>query len=113
MTYTRRDFGRLALTSMPVAVAALARTSLLHAAEKPNSKFKGVQIGVITAYSYHNMPGDPASVLSYLLQNGVNATEMMDTQEQFAGAPAPPPTSRRPSRVRRTCKSAPRIRRSC
>jgi sugar phosphate isomerase/epimerase len=91
MTYSRRNFGKLALTSLPVAAAAFTHPSLLLAAEKPNSKFNGVQIGVITAYSYHNMPGDAASVLSYLVQNGVSATEMENTQEQYAGAPKPPP----------------------
>ena len=44
MTFTRRDFGRL---------AAAASTAGLHA--KPNSKFDGVQVGVIT-YSFRALP---------------------------------------------------------
>ena len=49
MRFTRRDFGKLALTGLP-ATAALARiraTSLV-AAERPTSVVNGVQLGVIT-----------------------------------------------------------------
>ena len=45
MSYSRRDFGKLALAAAPFAQAYAAI----------NSKFKGVQIGAIT-YSFRSMP---------------------------------------------------------
>ena len=49
MDYTRREFGKLALASLPVA--ALYETPLFGAAlaqAKPNSLISGVQVGTIT-----------------------------------------------------------------
>jgi sugar phosphate isomerase/epimerase len=61
-----------------VAAAALA---------KPNSKFGGVQIGVIT-YSYRTLPGSAEDVLKYVLESGISSIELMsDPAEQYAGAP--------------------------
>ena len=54
----------------------------------PNSKFNGVQIGVIT-YSYRSLPGTAEDLLKYILQCGISSVELMgDAAEQFAGAPA-------------------------
>jgi hypothetical protein len=53
MSYTRREFGRLALAGLPAA-AILGRTESIlgaFAQSKPNSLIDGVQIGTIT-YSY-------------------------------------------------------------
>ena len=81
MILTRRDIGRL-------AVAAAAGTSL-RAAEKPDSNFAGVQIGVIT-YSFRELPGSADEVLGYCLKCGVSAIELMSTvAEGYAGAPVP------------------------
>jgi hypothetical protein len=100
MTYTRRQFGKLAMTSLPIAAAAISNPAQLFAAAKPNSKFNGVQIGVITAYSYHNMPNDIDSILKYMVRDNINATEMeIPVQETWAGAPPPPP---RPQTIRST-----------
>ncbi len=64
---------------------------------KPNSVFKGVQIGVIT-YSFRSMPGSAEQLLQYCLDSNVSAIELMgDPAEQFAGAPAGPPFPRRGS----------------
>lgn len=91
MTYSRRQFGKLALTSFPVAAAALADPRRLMAADKPDSKFNGVQIGVITPYSYHNMPNDADSLLRLIVEDGINATEIQcPPVEEWAGAPAEP-----------------------
>jgi len=52
MAMTRREFGRLAVVGLPAA--AFIENPLFNsvfAQAKPNSKFGGVQIGVIT-YSY-------------------------------------------------------------
>ena len=85
MAITRRDFGRLAA----VASAATAlHSSALLAQSKPDSKFGGVQIGVITPYSYHNLPNDAESLLKFMVADNINATEIQSPPvEEWAGAP--------------------------
>ena len=58
------------------------------AAQKPNSKFGGVQIGAIT-YSYRQMPDQTLEgILNYTLQSGINSVELLGgTVEQYAGIP--------------------------
>jgi sugar phosphate isomerase/epimerase len=79
MSLTRRQFGKLALTGGPAV--ALVHTPLLRAfaaQTRPNSRFGGVQIGVIT-YSYRSMPDQSApATLRYVLESGINAIELMD-----------------------------------
>ena len=80
MDLTRRDLSKLALAAIP-ASKLLAR---------PNSKFDGVQIGVIT-YSYRSMPGanDAESLLKYIVDSGVSGIELMGpAAEIYAGSPA-------------------------
>jgi sugar phosphate isomerase/epimerase len=77
---TRRDLGKLALAAIP-ASKLLA---------KPNSKFDGVQIGVIT-YSYRSMPGanDAEALLKYIVDSGISGIELMGpAAEIYAGSPA-------------------------
>ena len=92
MNYSRRDLGKLALAVPAVALfdRPLFGSGLLQA--KPNSKFNGVQVGVIT-YSYRQMPDQSAeATLKYILDSGISAVELMDTPaELFAGKPAAPP----------------------
>ncbi len=81
MIYTRRHVGRIALAALPAA--------RLLCASKPNSKFGGVQIGVIAPYSFHGMPGDAESLLQDMVELGINACELQNPPaEAFAGAPA-------------------------
>ena len=91
MSYTRREFGKLALAGLPAA-AMLGRGESIFGAfaqAKPNSNFNGVQIGTIT-YSYRNMPDQSAeAVLKYVLDSGISAIELMGgSAESFAGAPS-------------------------
>ncbi len=99
MLYTRRDFGKIAL-------AAGAAGTL--AARKPDSKFGGVQIGVIT-YSFRALPGSAEETLKYCVECGISGIELMsNVAESYAGAPAqagrpfgpggggPPPGAGRP-----------------
>jgi sugar phosphate isomerase/epimerase len=80
MNYTRRDVGKIALAALPVARLAAA---------KPNSKFAGVQVGVISPYSFHGMPSDAGSLLKDMVELGINACELQSPPaEQFAGAPS-------------------------
>jgi sugar phosphate isomerase/epimerase len=90
MSYTRREFGKLALAGLPAA-AVLARTEGIFAAfaqAKPNSLINGVQIGAIT-YSYRSMPDQSAeATLKYIVDSGISAIELMGGPvESFAGAP--------------------------
>lgn len=56
-------------------------------AEKPDSKFGGVQIGLIT-YSYRSMPSTAEDLLKYITKCGISSIELMgDPAEEFAGAP--------------------------
>ena len=78
MTFTRRDFGKLAVAALPAA-------SLL---AKPNSKFNGVQIGTIT-YSFRALPGTADDILKYCVELGINSIELLgDVAESYAGAPS-------------------------
>src|SRR6478735_843074 len=106
MSFTRREFGKLALAGLPSA-AMLARTESLFGAlapspvsealsgfggasaqAKPNSVFNGVQIGTIT-YSYRSMLDQSAeATLKYILDSGISGIELMGGPvESFAGAP--------------------------
>jgi len=78
MQITRRQFGNLAAAALPAAALAA----------KPNSRFKGVQIGAIT-YSFRALPSRADDILKYCLELGLNSIELMgDVAENYAGAPA-------------------------
>jgi sugar phosphate isomerase/epimerase len=88
---SRREFGKLALSSVPAA-AVLGGSDFFtaFAQGKPNSKIEGVQIGTIT-YSYRSMSDQSAeATLKYILESGINAIELMGGPiESYAGAPTP------------------------
>jgi hypothetical protein len=79
MSFTRREFGQLALASLPAT--AFLGTDLFGWREfqaKPNSLINGVQIGTIT-YSYRQMPDQSAeATLQYVVASGISAIELMD-----------------------------------
>ncbi len=57
---------------------------------KPDSKFKGVQVGVIT-YSFRSMPGSAEQLLQYCIDANISAIELMgDAAEEYAGKPLNP-----------------------
>lgn len=59
------------------------------AAATPDSRFAGVQIGVIT-YSFRALPGSAGNTLQYCLDCGLSAIELMSgPAESYAGAPVP------------------------
>ena len=79
MTLTRRDIGKVALAAIPAA-RLLA---------KPNSKFGGVQVGVIAPYSFRGLPNTVDDLLKHIVQLGISAVELQaEPGEAFAGAPA-------------------------
>ena len=86
MGYSRRQFARLGVGSVAAGLG-LSR-SRLFAADRRDSQFGGVQIGVIIPYSYHGMPSDAESLLNDMVQNGIFACEMQSPPaEEYAGAP--------------------------
>jgi sugar phosphate isomerase/epimerase len=90
MTLTRRQFGQIALAGVPgVAIGNSAFVRAVAAQARPDSRFGGVQIGVIT-YSYRSMPDQSApATLQYVLDSGINAIELMDGPvENFLGRPS-------------------------
>ena len=75
---------------MWISTIACFFTLSLHAqtvSTKPNSKFEGIQIGVIT-YSYRSMPHDIDKLINFCLASGISAIELMgDAVEEYAGKP--------------------------
>jgi sugar phosphate isomerase/epimerase len=89
MSYTRREFGKLALAALPATHLWPDLGGASQAAAKPNSKIAGVQIGLNVPYSFGNnmMPAD--EVLQKCVQLGVSAVELRSQPvEVFLGAPA-------------------------
>lgn len=87
-----------------VSSSAIGAPAFIRNMGKPNSKFNGVQIGVIT-YSFRSLPCSAEQVLKYCVDCNISAIELMgNTGESFAGAPhtsteprvGPPPTGPRP-----------------
>ncbi len=89
MQYTRRDFGRLALTALPAATLCRHPVDALAQTRKPDSVINGVRIGTIT-YSFRSMPDQSAeATLRYVLESGISQIELMNgPAESFAGAPS-------------------------
>ena len=71
MPYTRRQLLKLGLGVTPLTCLLRQRTSLfaaVPAGTKPNSKFNGVQIGVIAPYSFRGLPGTAEGLLGNLVE---------------------------------------------
>ena len=81
MEVTRRDLGKIALASVPLARA--------FGAKKIDSKFGGVQIGAIT-YSFRTM-SNPEDIIKAMALIGLSEVELMSGDaEKLAGIPALP-----------------------
>lgn len=87
--FSRRGF----LTKSSIATLGLMAAgpmgfaSALDLLKKPNSRFAGVQIGVIT-YSYRSMPHDIHQLLKMITDSGISAVELMgEAVEDYAGKP--------------------------
>ena len=96
MRYARRELLKLGLGAVPLTYFLANRTSLLTAtaaaatatATKPNSKFNGVQIGIIAPYSFRGLPSTAEDLLRNMVDLGLSAVELQnDPVERFAGAP--------------------------
>ena len=82
MQFTRRDIGKIALASAPLAALG---------ANRINSKFGGVQIGAIT-YSFNRIASpDAEAIIKAYVEIGLGEAELMSNHcEALAGAPAMP-----------------------
>src|SRR5690606_24933590 len=86
---SRRSFlSKVSLTTARLLLVILAsRAAFFAFAKDPDSKFFGVQIGVIT-YSYRSMPHDIHQLLKYITDSGISAVELMGgAVEEYAGIP--------------------------
>lgn len=87
---SRRSFlvkGSLASAGFLIGGTSAWSQSLFFS-KNPDSKFLGVQIGVIT-YSYRSMPHDVHQLLKYIVNSGISAVELMgESVEDYAGKPA-------------------------
>jgi sugar phosphate isomerase/epimerase len=87
---SRRDFlvkGSMASMGL-LMISSSAWSKPFFFFDKPDSKFFGVQIGVIT-YSFRSMPGSVDQLLKYITESGISAIELMgDSVEDYAGKPA-------------------------
>jgi sugar phosphate isomerase/epimerase len=85
--------GKFFLILVVLSTAVLGNSC---SSDKPDSNFKGVQIGVIS-YSWRSMPaGEAEDILAYCLKSGVSSIELMgDVAERYAGLPPAPPTPAR------------------
>jgi len=83
MDFSRRDLGKIALVSVPLARA--------FGAKKIDSKFGGVQVGAIT-YSFNRIASpDPEAIIKAYTEIGLGEAELMSNHcEALAGAPAMP-----------------------
>jgi sugar phosphate isomerase/epimerase len=83
MQLTRRDIGKIALASVPLAKA--------FGAKRIDSKFGGVQVGAIT-YSFNRIASpDPEAIIRAYVDIGLGEAELMSNHcESLAGAPAMP-----------------------
>ncbi|HKA01813.1 MAG TPA: sugar phosphate isomerase/epimerase [Candidatus Solibacter sp.] len=83
MQLTRRDIGKIAVASLPLARA--------FAAKMIDSKIEGVQIGAIT-YSFNRLASpDPEAIVRVYAEIGLGECELMSNHcEALAGAPAMP-----------------------
>lgn len=92
MISTRRDLVKLALAAFPLAKLSSTAAFAEANSAKPNSRFDGVQIGIIVSpYNYPEIPVAADQFLNTLVQLGISGVEMQDVRvEIFAGAPSAP-----------------------
>src|SRR5580658_3714324 len=87
MRFSRRHFGRMAATALPAAL--WGQGGGRRPIPKPNSRFAGVQIGVIS-YSFNTVP--TMDLIPTIAKLGINEVELMSNHaEALVGAPTAPP----------------------
>ena len=88
MPTTRREFHRLLLAALPAAGVLSVLDPLRAAADQPNSKVNGVQIGLNVPYSFANMAMTADQTLQACTRLGFSGVELRTQPvEAFMGAP--------------------------
>ena len=88
--FTRRDFGKLALMSLPSASLAGATAPALARQAKPNSVWGGVPFGIFAPYRFGPEASDLEGALKALVNFGVSQAELSNAVvERYLGAPQP------------------------
>lgn len=88
---SRRKFiGSTAAALAGISLAPATFATSFSGFAKPNSRFKGVQIGAIT-YSWRSMPSTAQDILNYCVEAGISSIELMgNVAEEYAGIPPMP-----------------------
>jgi hypothetical protein len=78
------------LGSVPLAWLLANKTLVLGAAPAsgPNSKFNGVQIGIIAPYSFRGLPNTAEDILRHLVELGISAVDYRTTRSSTTVRPA-------------------------
>jgi hypothetical protein len=77
MSYTRREFGKIAIAGFSTAVAFDSKIASAETAQKPNSKWAGVEIGLNVPYSFGTRTAMTAEdVLEQCIELNVSAVEL-------------------------------------
>ena len=83
--YTRRELGKLAITALPAAT--LLRSGVF-AQSKPNSKVRGVMIGMNVPYNFGGRTAPVDEIIDKCVQLGVSGLELRTQPvEAFLGLP--------------------------
>jgi sugar phosphate isomerase/epimerase len=89
MEYTRREFGKLVVAGVPMSALAVPGEGDVQS-PKPDSRFGGVQIGII-AGSFRRLATSVEDVLKLTAQAGLSVIELdVEFFEPYFGAPAVP-----------------------
>jgi sugar phosphate isomerase/epimerase len=89
--YSRRDFGKLALATLPAAAFAGRLGPAFAPDARPNSLWGGVPFGIFAPYRFGPEASDLEGALNALVKFGVSYTEVGNAiVERFVGAPQAP-----------------------
>jgi sugar phosphate isomerase/epimerase len=89
MTISRRQFGQLALSTLPAAGFLAAVPVWARQRAKPNSKFAGVQVGMNVPYNFGGRDMNADELLDRCLTLNVSGVELRSQPvESFLGSPA-------------------------
>jgi len=90
MTMTRREFGRLTAAAVPAAALVGLDGRAFAQAERPMSKWAGVQVGLNVPYSFgtgNNISGE--DLLARIVEVGISGVELRaQPVEHFLGSPS-------------------------
>src|SRR5918994_4084547 len=88
--YSRRDFARLALVSLPSVGLFRGADSAFARQAKPNSVWGGVPFGIFAPYRFGPEASDLEGALKALVNFGISQTELSNAVvERYLGAPQP------------------------